>query len=335
MKNLHLILLSLLSITMFIGCDELEDVFGEDEKPNNPQIEMNTPEDLFATDGGSNTISFNTTENWTAHIINSRADTWCTIYPTSGSAGDAIITVTTTPNDTPNDRTVSIVIEAGTASKTINVSQKQKDVIIISNKYVNVGKDGEKIEVKINTNVDYDVQIPSDATWVVRADSRALVEKSFYLNVSQNNSDLCRNTNIAITNKESGLSEDLVIIQQGNKTDLKIAYSTDKEELEGWTDGLFGGEGTYTLGKPHGDNGYLMTIGNILEEKGAIVFMDKNRQVREIFIDNSVIIIEDNKNGGVDVSVIEKGGKESTEHIILNNYNHKHLSSDDHSQQVG
>ena len=115
----------------------------------------------------------------------------------------------------------------------------------------------------------------------------------------------------------------------------KLAYSTNQEELEGWAEGLFGGEGTYMMGKAHGDNGYLMTIGNILEKESAIVFMDESKQVREIFVDNTIITLGDNSDGGVDVSIIEKGNEEKMEQIVLSGEILQSRSSGDHSQQVG
>ena len=114
----------------------------------------------------------------------------------------------------------------------------------------------------------------------------------------------------------------------------QIAYSEDEEELEGWSAGLFGGEGTYIMGKPHGDNGYLMMVGNVLEGKGALVFMDSSRQLREIFFDNTIITFGENTDGNVDVSIMEKGYEEIIEHIHLP-YNNFSSRSIDHSQKVG
>ena len=116
---------------------------------------------------------------------------------------------------------------------------------------------------------------------------------------------------------------------------INMAYSEDETELEGWSAGLFAGEGTYIMGKPHGDNGYLMTIGNMLKKESAIVYMDESGQMREIFIDNTIITFGDNVNGNVDVSIIEKGGIEKMEQITLSGYNLQSRSSNDHSQQTG
>ena len=123
-----------------------------------------------------------------------------------------------------------------------------------------------------------------------------------------------------------------VKVKPGN---INMAYSEDETELEGWSAGLFAGEGTYIMGKPHGDNGYLMTIGNMLKKESAIVYIDESGQMREIFIDNTIITFGDNVNGNVDVSIIERGGIEKMEQITLSGYNLQSRSSNDHSQQTG
>ena len=330
MKNLYSVIVILLALTLFTSCGK-----SEVENYNNNKIEIKTQEVLFATDGGNDTISFTANEAWTAQVVSSNGNDWCEIYPSSGSAGEATITVTTTPNETPNDRIASIVINVGKVSETVTVSQKQKDAIIISKKYINIEREEETVEVKINANVDFEIQIPSEATWINLVETRALVENSVYLKVLQNDSDACRNASITVVNKDSMLSDTLVILQQGNKTSSNIAYSEDQEELEGWSAGLFGGEGTYIMGKQHLDNGYIMTIGNILAENITVVYMDEYKRIREIFTDNTAIAFEYNNNGGVDISIIERGQETVTEHISYDSYTYATRLGSDHNQEVG
>lgn len=122
---------TLFAILAFVACSESDvdnggNSGGGQTPPKQPEITLSTTATDFSTDGGSNVITFTSSEAWTAEVVNSRADDWCSIEPTSGPAGSAKITVTTTENDTPDDRTASIIIKAGTASKTINVLQKKK-----------------------------------------------------------------------------------------------------------------------------------------------------------------------------------------------------------------
>lgn len=230
MKNLHLIAQSLLSIILFIGCDKLEVVLGEEENPDNPQIEMDTSEVLFTTDGGSNTISFTANEAWTVRAINSRADGWCQIHPTSGFAGDASITVITTPNDTPDDRMASIVIKAGTASETVKVIQTQKDALIISKKDIVISDEGGIISFELQTNVDFKVSEP-DVDWMRAVTTRGLTPHTLSYTVDTNVSYDSRVAKIVVADTKNNKSE-IITITQAQKDAIIIAktqYNVDSK----------------------------------------------------------------------------------------------------------
>lgn len=210
MKNLHSIVLTLLAIMLFTGCDKLEDIFGG-ENSNNPQIEIHTSEVLFTTDGGNNTISFTTNEAWTAQVINSRADNWCEIYPTSGSAGDATISVITTPNDTPDDRTASIVIKAGTVSKTVTVSQKQKDVLTVTSSKFEVEATGGEVKIEVSHNIDFDIEIAND--WITKVDTRAFATKTIVFNIAKHTGHDNREGTIIFKSKDGKLTQTVKVYQ--------------------------------------------------------------------------------------------------------------------------
>lgn len=122
------------------------------------------------------------------------------------------------PNEGYDSRSAEIIFydQNSDLKDTLKVVQAQKDAIVISDKNISVDKEGGTIEVKLSTNIDFDVQIPSDVTWISQTKSRALVEKSFYLKISENTSDEGRSAKITITNKDSQVSDSIVIVQQGN-----------------------------------------------------------------------------------------------------------------------
>ena len=97
---------------------------------------------------------------------------------------------------------------------TLKVVQAQKDAIVISKKEYDVKAEGETIEVKLSANVDFEVQIPSDAAWITQTESRALTEKSIYLKVSENTGEENRSAEIIFKDKKSDLSEKVVITQK-------------------------------------------------------------------------------------------------------------------------
>lgn len=76
--------------------------------------------------GGEEVVAFTSEEDWTVEVITSTvrsSEDWCSVYPTSGNAGDAEITITTQPNDTDEDRSATIVIQAGEDTQEITVTQ--------------------------------------------------------------------------------------------------------------------------------------------------------------------------------------------------------------------
>lgn len=223
MKKLYSILLTLLAIMLFTSCDTLEDIFGW-ENSNNSQIEIKTPEVLFTTDGGNNTISFSTNEAWTAQVINSRADEWCEIHPTSGSAGEATITVTTIPNNTPDDRTASIVIKAGTLSKTVTVSQKQKNALTVTSSKFEVKAAGGEVNIEVKANIDFEYTIDESASdWIKYEGTRAIKTSTLTFIVAENDDTKKREGNIAI--KSGEFNEVVTIYQAGDEPTIVISQN--------------------------------------------------------------------------------------------------------------
>ena len=221
-------LLYLLVITTIIACSKSDDVGGGNnnntETPKQPEITLNATASNFATDGGSSEITFTSSAAWTAEVINSRADAWCTVNPTSGAAGDAKITVTTTANDTPDDRSASIVIKAGTASKTINVSQKQKDALTVTASKFEVEAEGGEVVIEVKANIDFEYTIEESAKdWVEYKTTRAMKTSNLVFEVKENDDTEKREAKITI--KSGEFSEVVTIYQAGAKPTIVISQN--------------------------------------------------------------------------------------------------------------
>lgn len=78
-------------------------------------------------DGERNTVELTAEEDWTAEVIFDAVrstEGWCTVYPTSGKAGKANLTISTQPNDTGEDRAATVVVTAGESVKEIRIVQR-------------------------------------------------------------------------------------------------------------------------------------------------------------------------------------------------------------------
>ena len=189
---------------------------GNDNNGDNkqPQIELNTTLSNFTTDGGSNLIKFTAPEAWTAQVVNGRSESWCTIEPTSGPAGNASVTVTTKPNDTPDDRTASIVIKSGNTSKTISVSQKQKNALTLTSSKFELTSKGGDVIIEVKANIDFKYTIDEAAkNWITYTETRALKTSSLVFQISENEGVEKRIGKIYI--KGSDFNETVNVYQEG------------------------------------------------------------------------------------------------------------------------
>ena len=168
---------------------------GGSEEPANPNPkpeEVVTPEitissDIltngltFDTTQGEKSISFSTNMDWTLSIASTTGgSSWCKASATSGSKGSANVKFTVDEHTDYDDRSVSVTIKAGTASKTFTINQKCADALLITTNKYDVAQDGATIEVEVKANIDYQVAISETAKgWIseVQSKSRALTTR--------------------------------------------------------------------------------------------------------------------------------------------------------------
>lgn len=161
-------------------------------------------------------VSFSTNESWALSIsVTSGAGGWCTASATNGSKGSASVTFSVSENTAYDDRTASVTIKSGSATKTFAITQKFANALLADAGKYEIGTGGGVVEVKVKYNVEFDVQIPQDVTWVTQTDSRALTEKTIYLKVAENTTTDDRQAEITLAGKDSVTSQRIVISQEG------------------------------------------------------------------------------------------------------------------------
>lgn len=159
---------------------------------------------------------------------------WINNVDNSRAASSHTLKYVVAPNESYDSRTAEIIFYDKNSSlkDTLKVVQAQKDAIILSQKGVTVKSEGETIEVKLSANVDFEVTMP-DVDWITQVSSRALTEHTLYFKVAENTSEKSRNTKIVFTNKSSGISDKVEIIQPS-----KIVVVTLKDV--GWLSTILG-----------------------------------------------------------------------------------------------
>ena len=214
MKNLLSIMLLAIMVCCW-SCSGGEDVPAPTPTPEANKVEISTSAPVVEQKGGTATVSFTTNAAWTASV--SASTSWLSVSPTSGSAGIHTLTITTTENDTYDERNATVTIKAGNASKNITVTQKQKDALIVTSNKVEMGAEGGNFTVEVKANVKYQYEIEEAAqSWLALDASRALTTSSLKFKVQKNEKTSQRIGTIIISFEE--LRQEIEVIQNANFT---------------------------------------------------------------------------------------------------------------------
>lgn len=130
-------------------------------------------------EGGVVSIAINSTVAWTAKA----SESWVTISPSSGEAGDATVKASVLKNDTNDSRTATVTFTAGTKSATYTITQSQLDAMNIATTEYTVEAEGGTVEIPVSANVEYSVIVPDAIDWIHVTSTRGMVDTKITLTV--------------------------------------------------------------------------------------------------------------------------------------------------------
>ena len=142
----------------------------------------------FTNEKGEQSISFSTNVNWTLSIAETRSGIeWCTASSTSGIKGNSIVRFAVSENTDYDDRSVSVTIKSGLATKTFKIIQKCKKALLVTTNKYEVSQEGGTIDIEVKSNVDYKMEISEAAkNWILESSSRGLTPYKHSLNIAVN-----------------------------------------------------------------------------------------------------------------------------------------------------
>lgn len=200
-----------------------------------PKIELTTAAaPVLAQEGGTASVTFTSSEAWTIDVTEGRVVSWCNVSPTSGSKGTNTLTITTTANDTYDERNAKVTIKAGATTQSFVVTQKQMDGLTVTSNKVEVGAEGGDATIEVKANVKYEYEIEEAAqSWIASDGSRALTASTIKLKVAENESTSKREGKITIHSGD--LSETVTIYQEGSKPTIVLTQNEYTVASEGET----------------------------------------------------------------------------------------------------
>lgn len=173
------ILLSLMAVAIALVSCKKEEQITPEIKADKTEIAIpvagteDAEEDVF--------ITFKTNVDWTAAVKDAE---WLTITPAKGTAEKGQIKLIAEASKEKDPRTAVVLVTAGTAQQEFKVIQGQVNAFSLVAESAEIGSKGGEVELKVMTNIPYEVTIPEDFTWVKKAATKAYGEQVTKLSVA-------------------------------------------------------------------------------------------------------------------------------------------------------
>ncbi|MDR1274687.1 MAG: leucine-rich repeat domain-containing protein [Odoribacteraceae bacterium] len=165
---------------------------------------------------------------------------WCTISPRNGEPGTTTIYFTLLPNEGYDDRSVIVTLHTSDGDKPLTIYQKKKDAIIFAkDRFDNVPMEGANIEVALQANVEYRIEIPSANNWITATGPRVMTYgltssvETFRVAATQNFAG--RSGIIVFINTENEKMRDTVTVYQVQRDQIILTNNTVRVPLDGET----------------------------------------------------------------------------------------------------
>lgn len=200
---------------------------GEDY--SSPLKGQTVSDQTFETGTNSKTVSIGT-KDLSKCTVSSSAN-WC-----SATIQNSTVVITVQPNDTYEQREAIVTLtdpEDGTILS-FKVVQKQNNAILVDKPDYLIPEEGGEISIKVQSNVSYSVEIPSDASWLTKVtpSTRGLVNSTIVLKADKNNTGDERGTIIKLKDQETGTTTQFTV-----KQELTPNIELSKEEISLFEDG--------------------------------------------------------------------------------------------------
>lgn len=181
----------------------------------------------FENKGGNQSVTLTANKVWTA----SSNQGWLRVSPSSGE-GNATLSVSCEGNTTYDTKTGTITIVSEELTQTISVTQAEGLGLLISQPEYNLSNEAQTIDVTVQANVQYTVDIDNACrAWIKQESTKGLSSNIIKFAISKNESYDGREGKITIRQTNGSLSATVTVKQnqqdglfvEGNK-EYSISY---------------------------------------------------------------------------------------------------------------
>ena len=103
----------------------------------------------------------------------------------------------------------------GETTKDITITQLQNNAIVLTSNTVNVSENAQTYPLVIRANIDCKISIPSGVNWISNVTTKALEEKTFTLNIQENEEYASRSVIITVSDTNNKINQTITLTQSG------------------------------------------------------------------------------------------------------------------------
>ncbi|MBQ6253396.1 MAG: BACON domain-containing protein [Bacteroidales bacterium] len=178
----------------------------------------------FPYTGGTASVDLDAPGDWKASFVNDRTKDWCSLSTENGKRGKATITVSVRENGELEQRSANIKFSCGDDTRTIVVTQKQKDAVLVSSNRVDVKEKGGVITINVRANLPYEYIISEESkSWIQPMETKAVTSASISFRVSRNEEFSKREGSILFRSETN--SEMVKVYQDGASPSIVVSGS--------------------------------------------------------------------------------------------------------------
>ena len=178
-----------------------------------PELIVSGQQDVDISDAAYTfTVTVKSNRAWSAKA----GEIWAHVNPSNVATPteeEVQVTISIDRNSSFDPRSTVVVFTAEDLTKEIKIKQGPKPGMILpqSSSHFDVVAEGRKIDVEVQTNVDYDIVIDSD--WVKLSDSKALPSHHHTFEVLENGTRSKRTAMIEFINSKEGFDAKVEVVQ--------------------------------------------------------------------------------------------------------------------------
>lgn len=217
-RLIPIVLLMLLSIPFLTACSpELDFVLDAFEAPKaEVSGSPESPKLLFSSEEGQATVVFHCNRRWSAAFVNDRAADWCSISGSEGRSGTVTLFVRVRANTIYDERSASIVFTCDDVTRTLVVTQKQKDALFLESSRVEMPSEGGTFTMSYRANIPGQVSVaPAAAGWIIPSKTKGLTTSTETFIVKANETLESREGTVEVT---SALGREVLTVYQAGET---------------------------------------------------------------------------------------------------------------------